>query len=182
MPGYVIDLNLYGPFKDLDDLIKEARSTDESGLVYFAVKKGSNPKGCDISYIGINQQKDKGSRYVNHHKLKLHPQASVFNSLWVGYLYRLNEPFQSGHSARLKLAEDILISWFLPPYNTQGISRATGTTIGTGAYYSGKINFHWWTLSETPRARAGIAGFPKSLTYSRDSAVDTRHDWITAEF
>ena len=182
MSGFTIDLNLYGPLYNIGQIINEARSTEESGLVYIATQKGKNPNGCDVTYIGINQQKDKGARYPNHHKLVLHNKASKFNELWVGYLYRLNEPFKGTHSERLKATEDILISWFLPPYNTQGISRVGGAPIGTGAYASGTIYFHWWTMSEKPRKRPGISGFPSSIRYSRDRTADDKFDWMTADY
>lgn len=182
MSGFTIDLNLYGPIYTIKQMMEEARSTEESGLVYIATEKGKNPRGCDVTYVGINQQKDKGARYPDHHKLVLHEEASKFTELWAGYLYRLNEPYKGTHSERLKATEDILISWFVPPYNTQGISRTGSEPIGTGAYSSGMINFHWWTMSEKPRIRPGIRGCPSSIKYSKDRSVDEKYDWMTGNF
>ena len=182
MSGFVIDLNLYGPFRTLNELKQEVRSSDEQRALYIAREHGTNPHGNDVSYIGITQQSDLGARFTGHHKLGAGGKASKFDDIWVGYLYRTKDPAtpKGLHDARLKALEDILISWFLPPHNDAGIERTGNKSIGTGAYFSAHIYFHWWTKSALPRRRAGIGGFPKQINYSMNRSTSQDNDFVEA--
>ncbi len=182
MAGFIIDLNLYGPFRSLKELKREIRSITEKRALYIARQKGSNKKGCDVSYIGITQQRDLGARFTGHHKLGAGGTAANFDDIWLGYLYRTPDPNtpSGAHDARLKALEDILISWFLPPHNDAGVDRTGQHEIGAGAHFSAHVYFHWWTKSANPRRRAGIGGFPKQINYSMNRSISQVNDFVEA--
>ncbi len=133
---------------------------------------------CRVAYIGLTRGRDLGQRFENHHMIDpavimaLSPMPLI--DFWAGYLRqrpgRGEDPFR-----RLKVAEDVLISWFLPPLNTSGVRRANrnGEEFGSGATGSATVRVTWATSEGIERASP--PGFPRQLAYSWGDGEITAH-------
>lgn len=196
-----INLTFHGKYTSVWELQKKVREAGRAGerrVVYMArsaniadiytkfgrtrAEENEEADRCGVAYVGITGAKDLGRRFGSktgrqHHKIgdlamtvKKLPPLTEF---WAGYFEATYKAPDDGgrHEWRLLLAEDILISWFLPPLNTSGVQRydeAEG--VGSGSFQSAKIHFHWNVGGNG--IGAGPAGFPKELHYNHSAASD----------
>ena len=189
MAYWKIDLNFYGPYRKLTTLQTAVRESGERQVLYmarhedvtgFATNLGLgaladdallNEEKCKVVYIGITRAGDLGSRFDDHHKIGEEALTGrglpPITDFWAGYLYRPAELDTEGRviATRLLIAEDVMISWFLPPLNRAGVRRSGPEEYGSGSIASAHIYFHWWTTQG--QRRATLPGFPKELHYNR---------------
>ena len=189
-----IDICFHGPLRSVERLQDHARSSGERQMIYLArhpditaLAKAMQRRNwttdsdeiearCKVAYVGLTRGVDLGSRFENHHKIDPDGFASLkqgkLTEFYAGYLMQPpgygEDPFK-----RLKVAEDVLISWFLPPLNTQGIKRATrnGEELGSGSTGSALVAFAWRTASGGPRTPP--PGFPAQLAYAWSKGLIT---------
>lgn len=158
------------------------------GLEGLSVDEELNKEKCGVAYIGITAASDLGKRFgkrdnpaSHHHKIGPSNFADLnisdleggqLTDFWAGYFHRgASNPVEGRrHESRLLIAEDVLISWFLPPLNYSGVRRrGVKEEYGSGSFAAATLNFHWWSPGngETTedRPKNGLPGFPKSITY-----------------
>jgi len=200
MAKFRVDLNMYGPYTNMADFRDMARNSGHDRMVYLArhseletfrsvLKRpevNHSPEfqleQAKVAYVGITES--LGTRFYKHHMIgnEALKEANLpkIEEYWAGFLHRAYKKPTDGsrHETRLKAAEDLLISWFVPPLNDQGVVRneAVPTSdpereIGQGATVSLDLEFHWWSVDGVP-ATAQL-GFPTSLLYSESDAEIT---------
>ncbi len=163
----------------------------QRGLTGDSIDEELNRAKCNVAYIGITAAADplgsrfgkKGEPSSHHHKigpgafakLKLPAyEGSALTDFWAGYFARraVKPPDGGRHEWRLLVAEDVLISYFLPPLNRSGVRRkGVKEELGSGSFASASVNFHWWSpgdgASVPDRPRSSLPGFPKTIVYDR---------------
>ena len=158
-----------------------------------AIDAERNREKCNVAYIGITAQNRLGNRFgsegdpdSHHHKvgpakfnklMKGVAGKGTLTDFWAGYFARPTRAPATGerHERRLLVAEDVLISWFQPPLNKQGVQRpkraAGRIEVGSGSFASATVNLHWWTAGNgantVDRERAAPPNFPKTIVYDR---------------
>lgn len=149
-----------------------------------AAKPSWNARKSGVAYVGITQQDRLSARFRNHHAIG---DASIdelaaasglalqLDEFYAGFFFRKERlaPEASRHvlDARLKAAEDVMICWFLPPLNVDGIDRTGGREVGRGPGLPVNLRFYWYGLDDRP-SRAP-AGFPKSIAYRYQGSAGT---------
>lgn len=195
-----INLTFHGRYTSVWALQDAVRKSGEDRVVYMARSEGIDeiysafkrtmPTGrekkdrCDVAYVGITSAADLGSRFGSeggreHHKVgdatMIAKELPKITEFWAGYFKKpYEEPDDGGrHEWRLLLAEDILISWFLPPLNTSGVQRSRQKEgMGSGSFMSAAVHLHWASTTGRKRATSPPGPFPKSIHYNHSAAKD----------